>query len=427
MINLKHLREAPELYIDAARRKRMQVDIESFLRLDQEYRGLKNKVEELRAEQNKCNKELRGLSGEAKDEMLSRMKALSGDVKEEGARLKELQDEWEKIQLLIPSLPDEQVPDGKDEDDNVPLRHWGEVPQFAFPLKDHVELGKNLDIIDIERGVKVAGARNYFLKGDGARLQQAILRLAMDLLYEAGFTLFDPPLVVLYEAMQGTGYFPGGEEQAFHLDVRDDSHYLIGTSEVPVASYHMDEILSESELPKLYAGISPCFRREAGSYGKDTHGVYRVHQFSKVEQVVICKADKDESLKHHEAILHNAELMLQKLELPYRVSTVCAGDMGQGQVLKHDIETWMPSRQKYGETHSCSTFYEFQARRLKLRYRDGDGNMNYCYTLNNTCIATPRVLIPLLEMHQQEDGTVLIPEALRSYMGGQERIIPPSS
>jgi seryl-tRNA synthetase len=424
MINLKHLRESPELYIEAARRKRINVDIEAFLKVDEEYRSLKSRVEELRAEQNRCNKELRNLSGAEKEEMLSKMKAISGEAKEQGSAFKTLEEEWEKLQLLIPSLPDEQVPDGKDEDDNVPLRHWGEVPQFSFELKDHVELGKTLDIIDIERGVKVAGARNYFLKGDGARLQHAVLSLAMDLLHEQGFTIFDPPLVVLYEAMMGTGYFPGGEEQAFHLDTRDDAHYLIGTSEVPVASYHMDEILPEEELPKRYAGISPCFRREAGTYGRDTHGIYRVHQFSKVEQVVICKADKEESLKHHEAILRNAELMLQKLELPYRVSTVCAGDMGQGQVLKHDIETWMPSRGKYGETHSCSTFYEFQARRLKLRYRDGEGNIHYCYTLNNTCIASPRVLIPLLEMHQQEDGSVVIPEALRSYMGGQERIVP---
>lgn len=425
MINLKHLREFPQLYIEAAKRKRVSVDIEKFVQLDQEYRALKVEVEELRAEQNRCNKQLRSLAAEEKEEMLGKMKELAAGAKDKGALLKSLEDEWNALQLLIPSIPADEVPDGKDEDDNVPLRTWGEVPKFTFTPKDHVAIGSALDILDIERGVKVAGARNYFLKGDGARLQHAVLRLAMDLLVERGFTLFEPPLIVLYEAMRGTGYFPGGEEQAFHLDERDDNHYLIGTSEVPVASYHMDEILSIDELPKLYAGHSPCFRREAGSYGKDTHGIYRVHQFSKVEQVVICRADNEESAKHHQAILSNAEAVMQKLELPYRVVTVCAGDMGQGQVLKHDIETWMPSRDKYSETHSCSTFHEFQARRLQIRYKDEEGKVQYCHTLNNTCIATPRALIPLLEVHQQEDGSVVIPAALRPYMNGQERITPP--
>ncbi|MCB0331301.1 MAG: serine--tRNA ligase, partial [Bdellovibrionales bacterium] len=290
MINLKHLREFPQLYIEAAKRKRVSLDIEAFLKLDEEYRALKTEVEELRAEQNRFNKELRGLAGEEKEQMLAKMKQAATQVKEGSARFKEVEEEWNAKQLLIPSVPHEDVPDGVDEDDNVPIRTWGEVPSFSFAMRDHVELGELHDLFDIERGVKVAGARNYFLKGDGARLQHAILRLAMDLLHEKGFTLFDPPLVVLYEAMRGTGYFPGGEEQAFHLDERDDKYYLIGTSEVPVASYHMDEILELSELPKLYAGCSPCFRREAGSYGKDTHGLYRVHQFSKVEQVVICRA-----------------------------------------------------------------------------------------------------------------------------------------
>ncbi|MCB0331528.1 MAG: serine--tRNA ligase, partial [Bdellovibrionales bacterium] len=328
------------------------------------------------------------------------------------------------MSFLLPSIPADEVPDGKDENDNVPLRNWGEIPKFSFQAKDHVEIGKNLNLIDIERGVKVAGARQYFLKGEGARLQMAVMRLALDHLYAEGFTLFDPPLVVLYEAMAGTGYFPGGEEQAYHLDERDANSYLIGTSEVPVCAYHMDEILGEEELPKRYAGYSPCFRREAGSYGKDTHGLYRVHQFSKVEQVIICKADIAESQKHHQAILRNAEIVMQKLELPYQVVTVCAGDMGQGQVLKHDIETWMPSREKYSETHSCSTFYEFQARRLQIRYRDKDGEVQYCHTLNNTCVASPRVLIPLLEVHQQADGSVRIPTALQPYMGGMTELRP---
>lgn len=425
MINLKHFRENPELYIEAAKRKHLGVDVHGFIALDEQYRALKQEVEELRAEQNRCNKELKSLKGDERNSKIAEMKGVAEKAKERGAAFKELETTWEGVAHRLPSVPASEVPDGKDDSDNVEVRTWGEIPNFSFEKKDHVELGKLLDLMDIERGVKVAGARQYFLKGDGARLQQAILKLAMDHLHGEGFTLFEPPLIVLYEAMMGTGYFPGGEDQAYHLDERDDNHYLIGTSEVPVCAYHMDEILPHNELPKMYAGHSPCFRREAGSYGKDTHGLYRVHQFSKVEQVVICKADDEESAAHHKAILKNAEDVMQLLELPYRVVVVCAGDMGQGQVLKHDIEAWMPSREKYGETHSCSTFHDFQARRLKIRYKDEAGETHYCHTLNNTCIASPRVLIPFLEVHQQADGSVRIPKALQPYMSGQEVIVPP--
>ena len=232
----------------------------------------------------------------------------------------------------------------------------------------------------------------------------------------------DPPHLVKYEAMLGTGYFPGGEEQAYKLDDRDPATFLIGTSEVSVCSYHMEEILTESELPKRYAGYSPCYRREAGTYGKDTQGIYRIHQFYKVEQVVICKNDENESASYHAEILANAEDLMKLLELPYRVVDVCTGDMGLGQVYKNDIETWMPSRQKYSETHSCSTFYDFQARRLNLRYKNQAGKNVFCHTLNNTLVASPRILIPLLEVHQTKDGGVRIPAALRRYMGGQEFI-----
>ncbi|HQH26453.1 MAG TPA: serine--tRNA ligase, partial [Oligoflexia bacterium] len=228
--------------------------------------------------------------------------------------------------------------------------------------------------------------------------------------------------IVNYEAMMGTGYFPGGEEMAYHLDERDDNSYLIGTSEVALAAYHAQEILRAEDLPLRYAGYSACYRREAGSYGKDTHGLYRVHQFYKVEQVVVCEASEETSAAFHAEILANAQSVLQLLELPYRVVAVCSGDMGQGQVYKNDIETWMPSRSSYSETHSCSTLHDFQARRLQLRYKDENGKVRFCHTLNNTLIASPRILIPLLEVHQQADGSVRIPAALRSYLGGQEKI-----
>ncbi len=423
MIDLHDLRERPEQYQQACDNKRIAFNVRAFLELDAEYRRVRSEVESMRAAQNSVSKEIPKLQGAEKEQKLAEMKGLAERVKEGGLTLKDLEDRWTKEQLRIASIPLDGVPVGKDDTQNRPNRFWGEVPKPSFEIRDHVRLGKELDLFDIERGVKIAGARSYFLKGDGTRLQHAILSLAMDTLHKSGYLLMDPPHIVNYEAMMATGYFPGGEEMAYHLDERDDGLHLIGTAEVPVASYHSNEILSLEELPKRYAGYSPCYRREAGAYGKDTQGLYRVHQFYKVEQVAFCKADPEESMKLHHELLGNAEKVLQLLELPYRVVDVCTGDMGQGQVYKHDIETWMPSRNAYGETHSCSSFYDFQARRLNTRYKDSSGKNVFCYTLNNTCIASPRVLIPLLENHQNADGSVTIPKALRPYMGGQEAIV----
>jgi seryl-tRNA synthetase len=424
MIDLHDLRSRPEQYQKACDDKRIQFSISEFLKLDAEYRRVRSEVEGKRAEQNAVSKEIPKLQGTDKEHKLAQMKQLAEALKALGQELKELEEQWTKAQLRIPSIPLASVPVGKDDSENRPVRSWGEARTPDFELKDHVQLSKALDLFDVERGVKIAGARSYFLKGDGARLSHAVMSLAMDHLYKQGYTLMDPPHIVSYQAMMATGYFPGGEEMAYHLDQRDDGFHLIGTAEVPVASYHSDEILSLDELPKRYAGYSPCYRREAGAYGKDTYGLYRVHQFYKVEQVVLCKADAEESMRFHYELLGNAEQVMQMLELPYRVVDVCTGDMGQGQVFKHDIEAWMPSRKAYGETHSCSSFYDFQARRLGTRYKDGNGKNVYCYTLNNTCIASPRILIPLLENHQNRDGSVTVPKALRPYLGGQELIAP---
>lgn len=423
MIDLNDLRQNPDAYIEAARKKRCSIDINEFLELDKQYRQLKVSVDEGRARQNTFNKELPTLSGDEKKARIAEMKDIAAKLKEEEQLFRDIEEKWQRQQLFIPSVPLDLVPEGKDDTENVERRTWGEIPKFSFTPKDHVQLGVDLGIIDIERGVKLAGARTYFLKGDAVRLQQAVMQLAMDRLHAKGYTIMDPPHIVKYDAMMGTSYFPGGEEQAYSLDERDKGFYLIGTSEVSVTSYHSDEILQLSELPKRYAGYSPCYRREAGTYGKDTHGLYRIHQFYKVEQVIVCRADPEESMRFHQEILGNSEEMMQLMEIPYRVVDVCAGDMGQGQVYKNDIEAWMPSRNSYGETHSCSSFYDFQARRLSMRYRDESGKSTYCYTLNNTCIASPRVLIPLLEIFQNEDGSVTIPKVLRQYMGGQEKIV----
>lgn len=424
MIDLNDLRENPAIYKAACIDKRISFDIDAFLALDAERRNLIVEAEELRSQQNALSKTVPALQGDEKVAKLAELKQLSTLVKERAEKVREVEAEWERLQLRLPSPPLASVPKGKDDTENVPLRTWGEVPNFSFKPRSHAELGQLLDIIDSERGVKIAGARSYFLKGAGARLQHALLTYSLDFIQERGYTLLEPPHLVYHKAMTGTGYFPGGEDMAYHLDERDSDLYLIGTSEVSIVSYHADEILDRTDLPKRYAGYSPCYRREAGSYGKDTAGLYRVHQFYKVEQVVICEADDAVSAAFHQELLGNSEAFLQNLQIPYRVVSVCTGDMGQGQVYKNDIDSWMPSREMYSETHSCSTLHSFQARRSAIRYRLESGEKQFCHTLNNTLAASPRILIPLLELNQQKDGSVRIPEVLQPYMGGKEVIEP---
>jgi seryl-tRNA synthetase len=325
--------------------------------------------------------------------------------------------------LQMPNIPSEDVPEGESDADNVELRSWGDIPKFDFEPRDHVALGELLDIIDIPRATKLAGARTYFLKGAGVLLEQAILQFALYHMVGKGFTPFIVPHLVRDQAMTGTAYFPAGREQAYRMS--EDELNLIGTSEVPVTSYHADETLREDDLPKYYVGLSSCYRREAGTYGKDTRGLYRIHQFQKVEQVVICRNDPEVSTREHDHILHNAEEILQALGLPYRVVLVCGGDLGGPQIKKYDIEAWMPSRGAYGETHSASKFHDFQARRLHIRYREKEGGaLRFVHTLNNTVIASPRILIPLLELNQRRDGSVAVPEVLQPLMGGMKEIVP---
>ncbi len=421
MLDIKFIRENLEIVRKAARVKRVTVDLDQLITLDDRRRELLQKVEAIRGEKNKASESIPKMKGEEKQALLDKMKSYSAEEKTLDEDLKDVERELLKLMLLVPAVPSSEAPEGKDDSENVELYKVGTPPTFdGFTPKDHVTLGEELDLIDIPRGTKIAGARSYFLKGDALLLENAVMRFTIDLLISKGFTPFSVPLMVNNDAMTGTGYFPGGEESAYKLE-RDDLN-LIGTSEVSVTSYHRDEILTEEELPKLYAGYSSCFRREAGTYGKDTRGLYRVHQFQKVEQVVVCKNSEEESQKMFDLLLNNAKEVLEKLGLAYRVVAVCTGDMGQGQVYKNDIETWMPSRNGYGETHSCSMFFDFQARRLNLRYKDAQGKNHFCYTLNNTAIASPRVLIPLLECYQNQDGSITIPEVLRPYMNGRSKI-----
>jgi len=420
MLDIKFIREHAEDIKRAAKLKKINIDIDKLLELDKKRREELKKIEVIKAEKNRAGEKIPLLHGDTKQEILERMKELTAEEKKLAESLKKTEEELNYLLLWVPQIPSKEAPIGDSEKDYKVLREYNKPPKFDFEPLDHIALMEKHDMVDVERGVKIAGTRNYFLKNKAVLLENAVLRFTLDKLIEKGFTPFTPPMLVEDKAMIGTGYFPGGEEQAYRIE--KDKLNLIGTSEVPVTAYHYDEILNEKDLPKKYTGSSYCFRREAGTYGKDTHGLYRVHQFQKIEQVIICRADEEESRKMFDMILSNAEEVLQALELPYRVVAICTGEMGQGQVYKNDIECWMPSRKSYGETHSCSMFYDFQARRLNLRYRDSNGQVKFCHTLNNTCIASPRILIPLLEIHQNADGSINIPKALQSYMNGLTKI-----
>ena len=422
MLDIKFIREQAEAVRRGAADKRIKFDLDRLLELDAAIRPLQMQCETLQSERNSLSKTIGQSQPAERDVLKARVSEIKAQYEALDAELKTKKAELDELMLLVPQPARADVPVGRDDSENVEIRRWGTPRTFSFEPKGHMALGEALNLIDVPRGVKLAGSRSYVLRGDGARLEQAVLRFTFDFLISRGFTPLSIPVLVSEEAMTGTGYFPTGRDQAYLCE--RDNMALVGTSEVSLTSYHSGEILAESALPVRIMAWSNCFRREAGTYGKDTTGLYRVHQFQKIEQVIIGPNDEEESSRLHDELLGNAEAIMQALELPYRVVYVCTGDLGQGQVRKHDIETWMPSRKAYSETHSCSTFHEFQARRLQLRYKDKHGKNQICHTLNNTAIASPRTLIPLLENHQDEQGGIHIPAALRPYMGGQARIAP---
>ena len=421
MLDLKLLRENPDAVRAGAMKKRMPdraAAVDRALAVDAELRAMLPKLDAMRSEQKSAGKEMGKLGPAEREAVLARQKERKVELQSLEEKEKQLRADLDAQLALIPNVPDADVPEGKDDTENVEVRRWGTVRDFGFQPRPHHELGEAQGWLDFDRAAAMSGSRNYILFGDLALLHDAVLRYAVDLLVARGFTPVDPPLLVRDAAMYGTGFFPGGEEQTYRCE--KDGLNLIGTSEVPVTSLHGGEMMAEADLPKKYVARSACFRREAGTYGKDTRGLYRVHQFQKVEQVIVDVADKARSIQHHQEIVRNAEDMLQAFDLPYRVVAVCGGDLGVPQAMKYDIETWMPSRGNYGETHSASRFYDYQARRLDLRYRQKDGGKaTYCHTLNNTVVASPRILIPLLENHQQQDGTVRVPPALQPYLGGR--------
>ncbi|HED67016.1 MAG TPA: serine--tRNA ligase [Planctomycetes bacterium] len=418
MLDPKFIRENAELVKAGATKKHIECDVDAFLAFDAERRRLTPRIDELRAAQKAAGKAIASAAPEERAALVAEQKAHKEALKALEQELATAEEGMDRELLRIPNVPAAEVPDGKSDEENVEVRRVGELPEFGHDVRDHIDIATAQGWLDVEAGAKLAGSRNYVLKGDLALLEEAVLQFALRHMVQKGFTQLSVPMLVREEVMVGTGYFPGGEEQTYRTDERDNL-YLAGTSEVPVTGLHSGEILREADLPKLYVARTTCYRREAGTYGKDTRGIYRVHQFQKVEQVVLDIADEQRSLEHHRAILQNSEEVCQALELPYRVVNVCGGDLGGPHVQKFDIETWMPGRNGFGETHSASRFHDYQARRLGLRYRDGDGKVRFCHTLNNTVAASTRMLIALLENHQLEDGRVAVPEALRGFLDGR--------
>ncbi len=422
MLDIQFIRHNADRVRAAIKNKRLELELDDLLAADKERREITTLLEQKRARKNELSALIPKAGKDDRPRLVDEAKQTRSDIEQLEPRLAEVQRRFNDLMLRVPSLPRPEVPIGKGEDDNVEIRRVGTPRTFDFTPRDHVDLMTSLGLIDWDGPRKFAGGRSYALVGDGALLEMAILRLAVDTLIDRGMMLVSPPVLVKERAMMGTGYFPLGVEQAYAVPA--DELFLVGTSEVPLVSLHCDDTLELAALPIRYAGISPCFRREAGAHGKDTRGIYRVHQFMKVEQVVFCPPDEAVAEKLHYELLGNAEAILAKLEIPYRVAIACTGEIGLGQTRKHEVESWMPGRSAYSETHSCSTLGDFQARRSNIRVRLEDGTLSYPYTLNNTAVASPRILIPLLENHQNADGSVTLPEALVPYMRGKDKLLP---
>jgi len=404
MLDIQFIRDNKDLIKEAVTNKQLDIKIvDRLLDVDEKRRASQQKVDSLRQQKNKLGKDDREKGRELKEKL-----------KEVEPVLRELEDEFQNLMLQIPNPPADDVPIGKDESGNQVVKTWGEKKKFDFKPLAHHELAKNNDWYDSERAVRIAGSRAFFLKGDLVLLEQALLSYALKKMVGLGFTPMSVPWMVNKEALVGTGYFPWGEEDHYHTQ---DGQGLIGTSEVSLTAYHKGEMLTHKDLPIKMCGMSPCFRREVGSYGKDTQGFFRVHQFTKVEMVIYTEANEETTRKWHDKMLTISEELLQDLGLSYQVLLMCSGDMGAGQRRKYDIETWFPGEDSYRETHSDSYFNDFQSRRLNIRYQDEKGEKHFVYTLNNTVAASPRLLAGILENYQQKDGSVKVPDVLQPYMG----------
>lgn len=415
MLDLQHLRQNPDLFKQAARDKQMDAGlIDRVIQADEAKRAIQVEVEELRRQANAHADAIKSKGGKPTPEEIATGREIKQQLQEIEPKLKAADEALSNLVLQLPNPPASDVPVGKDESGNQVVKTVGTIPTYDFEPKQHHELMEALDLLDTKRGVKIAGFRGYFLKNQAVMLEQALLQYALQLLTKQGFTPMTVPWMVNKESLWGTGYFPWGIED--HYTTQDDQG-LIGTAEVSLTAYHGGEVLTEKQLPIKMVGISPCFRREVGSYGKDVQGIIRVHQFTKVEQVVYTVADEDVTREWHQKMVGWSEQLLTDLALPYQVLLMCTGDMGAGQRKKYDIETWFPAQKKYRETHSASYFNDFQARRLNIRYQAADGSLKHVYTLNNTMAASPRLLAAVIENYQQADGSILIPKVLQPFTG----------
>jgi len=414
MLDIKFIRQNKDLMKEVVKNKRINLDIDELLGLDEKRRELIQKTEELRSRQNKLTKD-----------DIEKGREIKVTIKEMETELKEIEKKYQELMLIVPNVYSSDTPVGPDERGNQEVCKWGRLPRFDFPIKDHIQLGKDLNLIDLERGVKTAGFRGYYLKNEAALMSLALIWHCVLKMKKRGFTIMVPPTILREFALIGSGHFPFGREEIYQIanpgkladgNKISETLFLAGTAEPSLLAYFSGRILESRELPIKVCGFSPCYRSEIGSYGKDTKGLYRLHEFMKVEQVILCANNIEESNRYLEEMRAVTQEILEELKLPYRVIQICTGDMGAGKFKMYDVETWMPSRNSYGETHSDSNLTDWQARRLNIKYRDGN-EKKFVYTLNNTVIASPRILIAILENYQQKDGSVKVPRVLQKYLG----------
>lgn len=415
MLDIKFIKENPDIIKEAARKKHISFDVDSLLLVDEKRKEILARFETARTEQ----KRLSDAVATAKDEVerimiLDQIKPLKEEVQKSEEELREVMKEWQALMLQVPNIPDPSAPIGEDETASVVHKTWGEKPTFSFEPKDHIEIMLNLDIADFERGTKVHGFRGYYLKGDAVKLCFAIWNYALDFWTSRGFNPILPPVITKREPLMGCGFIPQGEADIYK---NQDDTYLVGTSEVGLMGMYMDEVLSKEQFPVKMLGFSPCYRLEAGSHAKDVKGLIRVHEFYKFEQVVLCEANHEESVKWHEEMNRSTEEFIESFKIPYQVLNASTGDMGFSKVKMYDIELWVPKEEKYREISSASYFHDFQTRRLGIRYKDTDGKLKYAHSLNCTAIPTPRILVSLIENFQQADGSIKVPDVLVPYMG----------
>jgi len=415
MLDIKFIRENKEIVALGAKKKHMDIDIDALITLDDKRKELLASVEAKRAQQNSASEAIATAHDDlTRTQKIEEMQQLKAELQKEEEELKEVMGRWQELMLQVPNVPDMSVPEGASDEENQEIKTWGEKPSFEFEAKDHTEIMTKLGMVDFERGTKVHGFRGYYLQNDGARLSWAIWNYAQQFFMDKGFNPLLVPSIVRKANLYGTGHLPNEAEDVYHTQ---DEDYLIGTGEVSTMGYYADEVLEQKDFPIKWLAFSPCYRREAGSHGKDTKGLIRVHEFFKIEQVMLCEASHEESVKWHEWLNRNTEEFIESLGIPYHTVVNCGGDLGQGQVKKYDIELWVPHEEKYREISSASYFHDFQTRRFNIRYRNQEGKLQYAHSLNCTAIPTPRILVSLVENFQQADGTVKIPTPLVPFMG----------